>query len=112
MGILFTYKCNKCDYKVQTSGKHDYGMFAVTDTYICKSCNNIVDVCVGEYGNTYTKEEVLEKKNKSETDFDFYVCPDCSSYKNLVKWSKIKRPCPKCDGKMEKDSNGEIILWD
>ena len=106
------FKCNKCGYQVMSSGGHDYGMLAVTDTYLCKSCKEIVDVCVGESGETYSKEEVLLKKSKSETDLDFYICPKCGSDKNLVKWNKSKRPCPKCDGKMEKDTNGEIIMWD
>ena len=112
MGTSFTFKCNKCSYEVMTSGKHDFGMLAVTDTYICKTCNEIVDVCVGEYGKTYTKEEIVLKTIKSENELDFHKCPECSSDTNLVKWNNRKRPCPKCNGKMEKDSNGEMILWD
>ena len=95
-----------------SSGGHDYGMMAVTDTYICKSCKKIVDVTVGEYGVTYTKEDVITKKKNKETDLDFYVCPECNSDINLMKWNKTKRPCPKCDGKMEKDVYGVTMLWD
>jgi DNA-directed RNA polymerase subunit RPC12/RpoP len=87
-------------------------MFAVTDTYICKTCNEIVDVTIGEFRKTYTKEEIVLKNIKSENDLDFYKCPNCGSDINLEKWNKRKRPCPKCDGRMEKDSNGEMILWD
>ncbi len=112
MGTCFTYKCNKCGYEVLTSGKLDSGMLAVVDTYICKSCNNIVDVTIGECGKTYTKEEIALKKIKSENGLDFYQCPECNSVTNLVKWNKRARPCPKCEGKMLKDSNGEMILWD
>ena len=112
MGTCFTYKCNKCSYEVMTSGKLDYGMLAVVDTLICKFCKSIVDVCVGEHGQTYTKEEVLRDKGKLEFDMKFYLCPDCGSGEQLIKWSKWKRPCPKCDGKMEKDAQSEIVMWD
>ena len=95
-----------------SSGGKDYGMLAVVDTYICKSCKVIVDVGIGEYGQTYSKEEVLIKKNKSDTDLDFYQCPECGSDKNLFKWNKSKRPCPKCDGQMVKDIAGEFVMWD
>ena len=111
MGTRFSYKCNNCDYKVMISAGHDFGMVAVTNTYICKSCKEIVDVAVGEYGKTFTKEEVNLKK-RSKLDLAFYRCPECGSDKHLVKWNSKKRPCPRCDGKMEKDLNGEMILWD
>ena len=87
MGTSFTYKCNKCDYQALTSGKLDFGMLAAVDTYICKSCKAIVDVCVGEYGKAYTKEEIALNKIKSENNLDFYCCPECDSDKNLVKWN-------------------------
>jgi transcription initiation factor IIE alpha subunit len=112
MGIQYKYRCKKCEYEVMTSGTHDSGMLAVTDTFICKSCNEIVDVTIGEFGQTYTKEEIALKKIKSVNDLDFYQCPNCGSETSLVKWNNKKRPCPKCYGKMDKDTNGEIILWD
>lgn len=111
MGTSFTYKCNKCDYQVLTSGQLDFGMIAVVDTFICKSCKAIVDVTVGEYGKVFTKKEVALKLIKSENDLDFYCCPDCGSEKKLVKWNNKIRPCPCCDGEMAEDS-GDFILWD
>lgn len=87
-------------------------MLAVTDTCICKACKEIVDVTVGKYGETYSKEEARMKKGKSGFDLDFYVCPNCRSDRNLVKWIKSKRPCPRCDGKMEKDAQSEIMMRD
>jgi DNA-directed RNA polymerase subunit RPC12/RpoP len=95
-----------------SSGEHDYGMFPVTDTYICKSCKAIVDVPVGIHGETFSKEEALLKKGMLGFNLDFYVCPNCKADTNLIDWNKSKRPCPKCDGKMEKDLHGEIIMWD
>jgi hypothetical protein len=41
MGTAYTYKCNKCDYEVLTSGQFDFGMYAVMITYMCKSCKEI-----------------------------------------------------------------------
>jgi len=111
MGTRYLFKCKKCGYQVMSSGGKDYGMLAVVDTYVCKSCKEIVDVCIGEYGETYKKGEVQIKK-RSSFDLDFYKCPECGSDNNLVRWNKIKRPCPKCDGQMVKDIAGEIIMWD
>lgn len=112
MGTKYTFKCSKCGYEVLTSAGNDYGMRAVIDTYICESCQNVVDVCVGEYGQTYSKEEIIHHKNESAMDIKFFVCPACGSGEQLLKWNKNKRPCPKCQGKMGKDSNGIIVLWD
>lgn len=112
MGTQYMFKCNKCGYQVISSGGRDCGFLAVVDTYLCKSCEKIVDVCIGEYGQAFSKEEVLIKKSKPETDMDFYKCPEYGSDDNLVKWNKNMRPCPKCDGQMVKDIAGEIIMWD
>jgi peptide subunit release factor 1 (eRF1) len=111
MGTRYAFKCNKCRYEVMTSVGKNYGMLVVVDTYICKSCKSIVDVCVGEYGQTYSKEEAILKKEKSTFDLGFYNCPDCGSAVDLVKWNKWKRPCPKCDGKMEKNAKSEVMCW-
>jgi ribosomal protein L37AE/L43A len=112
MGTKLTFKCNNCGYWVTTSGGPDYGMVAVTETFICKSCKNIVDICVGAYGKTYTREEILQKKKGSDSGLDFYTCPECGSGEKLVKWDETIKPCPRCDGKMEQDINSVIISWD
>ena len=92
-----------------TSGKLDYGMLAVTDTYVCKTCRAIVAVCIGEYGKIHPKEEIALKKIKSVNDLDFYNCPNYGSDTNLEKWNNRKRPCPKCDGKRDKDEKWRNI---
>ena len=107
-----TFKCNKCGYRVMTSGKRDYGMVNVTETFICKTCNNIVDVCLGEYGQIYTREEILLKKKGPESGLTFFTCPKCGSDKDLMKWDEAKKPCPRCIGSMENDINSLIIEWD
>lgn len=112
MGQTYTYKCHKCNYTVMTSAGKDFGMMAVSDTYICKSCKEIVDVMVGKFGKTFSKGDILIMKNNGESVSDFYACPICGSEKHLEKWSKKDKPCPRCDGKMRKDSKGETMLWD
>lgn len=113
MGQFRTFKCNKCGYSVVSSGGKDYGMFVVTDTYICKSCNNIVDVTVGELG-IHIPKEIVSSLIKDDKDRykDFYKCPECGEENNLVRWKNRKRPCPKCDGKMEVDESAGIMMWD
>jgi hypothetical protein len=112
MGTKSTFKCNRCGYIVTSSGGHDFGMHAVTDTFICRSCCNIADVCIGEYGSTYTREEILLKRGGSDTGLGFYACPKCGSRDKLVKWDENKKPCPRCKGKMEQDIDGLVLLCD
>jgi len=45
-------------------------------------------------------------------DSDFYKCPVCGDDSALVKWDKRKRPCPRCDGRMDLDPDGEMVFWD
>jgi len=112
MGTRLTFKCKSCGYRVISSGGHDYGMFTVTQPFICKSCNNIVDVCVGENGQTYSMEEIILKKKEGASNLKFLTCPECGSGTNLVKWNEIRKPCPRCDGRMENDINGLVMEWD
>lgn len=112
MGKSSTYKCSKCNYKVQTSAGLDYGFIAVVDTYTCLKCRNIVDVTVGEYGEVITKEEIQKYPDKINPDLNYYKCPMCGDDSALVKWSKRKRPCPRCGGRMDIDPKGESVLWD
>ena len=113
MGTSYAFKCNNCNYSVLTSGKKDIGMRAVTDTYICNSCNEIVDVLVGLHGETFLKEEIWIRKEQDETidESEFYKCPECDS-EDITKWNTTKKPCPKCNGKMKIDKKGEVMMWD
>lgn len=112
MGQLSTYKCTLCNYSVLTSAGIDYGMLAVVETHICKKCRHIVDVTVGEHGKVYSKEELKLYPEKNNPDLDYYKCPQCGNDSALVKWNTKKRPCPRCDGKMDIDTEGESVLWD
>lgn len=96
MGTKFTFNCRGCGYKVIASGGEDYGMFSVTRTFTCRSCKNIVDVCVGELGIIYTREEILQKKKGADSWLTFYTCPECGSGDELEEWDSKRKPCPRC----------------
>ena len=112
MGTSYNYKCDKCNYSVQTSGGFDFGMLAVTDTYICTQCKEIVDVSVGVYGEKLSLEESQKKQIELQLQMDFYKCPKCGSYKHLILWDTKKKPCPKCKGRLKKDDFGVEVMWD
>lgn len=112
MGTKYTFKCNKCGYSVESSGGNDYGYWATIETHICNSCNNLVDILVGEYGKTYSKDYVLKNIANLREGSDFYVCTQCGSKDQLELWDTQRRPCPKCDGLMEINNDGQILLWD
>jgi len=99
MGKKYAFKCNKCGFKAQASGKHDFRMHTVTDVYICTSCQIIVGVNAEEEGKAETEEVVLME---DEPDLDFWICPECGGDANLVKWNENKHPCPECDGEMRR----------
>ena len=86
-------------------------MMAVTDTYICTECKEIVDVLVGQYGEIYIPDPPTGEVSENN-DSDYNKCPECETGKHLVEWNTRKKPCPRCDGRMKVDPNGPVILWD
>jgi len=111
MGISKTYTCDNCGYSVLTSAGLDWGFFAVTDTYKCLECEEIVDVPVGSDGKKIFKKDLRAQGLLDENHSKFYICPRCSSEK-LKKWNKRTRPCPKCNSQMNWDKTKGIVLWD
>lgn len=114
MGQTQTYQCNTCEYYCHISAGEDYGFVAVTRTFSCLKCNEVVDVVVGKFGKVFEKEELkssLDPEDSFLTIDDFYICPECNS-NNLKPWNNRKRPCPRCKGKMEIDPDGTLTLWD
>ena len=101
MGIWFEFTCEKCGYCVEVSGGKDFGMVAVVETMICRSCRELVDVIIGRYG----KEGPTGDK---DYDKNLGICPKCGG-KELTVW-KEQRPCPKCGGRMIKCR--PTALWD
>jgi hypothetical protein len=116
LGLLYTFKCNKCNYSVATSGKNSSGRKYAISPYICRDCKIITDVVVGIYGDEIPKE-IFEnsklyapsyiKENKNE----FYKCEECEN-KNIDFWDSSSAECPKCDGAMVIDKDAPIIAFD
>ena len=104
MGHSYIFKCKKCDYAVESSGKLDYGMFAVVKPFICSTCEEVFDVQIGEMGQVIP-EEMLNKTQKEE----YYKCPECKG-KKLTEWNPRYRKCPKCGNRMKNE--GLELLWD
>jgi predicted RNA-binding Zn-ribbon protein involved in translation (DUF1610 family) len=84
-----------------TSAGRDSGMLALTDTYYCDSCDEIVDVLIGHSGMV-TSDNSHKKYKK---------CPKCGKTVHF-KWDTIAKPCPKCKDKMEIDPKGRYVRWD
>lgn len=100
MGTLRTYKCNKCSYSNNISGSSDVGFIVKTNTMLCDHCNEVVDV-VTEY---WTDEQPDES--------DIGKCPKWDSSSHIGEWDNKKRPCPKCNGKLDIDEYGSTVMWD
>lgn len=105
MGQTFTYKCSECNYQVQSSGKIDFGFHAVMRPYICNNCKIITDVLIGESGRIFRNDKLMSDQT------DFYKCSECEG-ENIIVWDNKKKTCPKCGGKMMKDSKEPIMMWD
>jgi hypothetical protein len=43
MGMNFKWECSECNYSAEVSGKRDRGFRSFTETYLCKSCQTIMD---------------------------------------------------------------------
>ena len=114
MGEAKTYICHSCGYSAMVSGETDWGFVTTLKTFTCFSCKEIVDVIVGKYGYVYDKDQLDEQliEGPIPQRKDFYLCPKCRGSDQLRVWNNRKRPCPKCEGKMEIDPDGILVLWD
>ena len=117
MGTFYIFKCNKCDYWVESCGNLDYGMMAVLRPYICNDCKIVTDALVGFQGMEY-KQEWLENPPEREIPEimelekdEYYRCQECEG-KNLTLWNTKWRKCPKCSSRMLRDSSDDIVCWD
>jgi hypothetical protein len=96
MATVCTYKCSKCNYTAEVSGKPDVRFAGKTETVVCNKCHELYD-------------ELTEPLEPFDTNTG---CENCSSKKYKI-WDYKNKPCPKCkDGKMEKDENGVIMMVD
>lgn len=97
MGTWRVFKCDKCGYLATVSGGWDRGMTGVFETMICHSCDELVDVRIGDFWCDCSCGDVEEASNLRR-------CPKCSN-SNLTVW-QAPWLCPKCSGKMIK---GKIL---
>ena len=117
MGTRYTFECNKCNYKLESSGKPSSAMLYVVSPYLCIDCKIITDVAVGIYGDSYSKEFIDNLKRHLLPSFikdhkdDFYKCEECNG-ENLESWDSEKGDCPKCDGNLSIDKDAPIMCWD
>lgn len=100
MGTLRTYKCNKCSYSNEISGGSDVGFIIKTNAMLCDLCKEVVDVVTRYWTNEQPDESDIGK------------CPKCNLRTHIREWDNKKRPCPKCDGKLDVDENGSIVMGD
>ena len=99
MGQSYEFRCVQCGYIANVSDGGDAGFIVLTQTIVCKTCSEVVDVVTeSSPGNQESAGEVDESVNK---------CPNCGSG-NLREWTN--RKCPKCGGRMKR---GDLVtLWD
>ena len=111
MGRLFTFKCDSCEYTVESVGKEDKGFISVLKPYICYDCKKVRDVLVGEMGEVVPEDMVDGVKFVNHDQKNFYSCPNCFG-KNLTEWKTNSYICPKCNGTMAIDRNAPTKMWD
>lgn len=91
MGSWIEFKCENCSYRAEVSGGKDYGMVAVVQTMICRTCSELVDVLIGQCGREGPSGDPDYDKNLG-------ICPQCRG-EDVAIWRE-SRPCPKCHGRM------------
>ncbi len=93
MAQLKEYQCKKCKYTTLANPKgHDLVMMGKMYHFVCKECQEIVNVVTKDYNS---------KKIENP------VCPECGSA-NLEKWNPRSGKCPKCGGDMEET---EVVMF-
>lgn len=104
MGATFVFKCAACKYEAIVSGGKDSGFIINTQTKTCPACRQLVDVVTGIIRGVNIPEKLKIKMIKAKGH-----CPECGGVKPLP-WKE--KSCPKCDGKMKREINEPVCLWD
>jgi hypothetical protein len=100
MGCLQTYKCKACGYSELLGGGAQVGMTSIQWTLRCHDCAALVDVLVSERPWDVPEGWTPES----------YACPKSKEHR-VELWSE-SGGCPKCDGVMSLDEQGQRVLWD
>jgi hypothetical protein len=102
MGALRQFTCNQCGYSAEVSGGADRGFVAKTLTVVCRICQEISDVSVGQWPDPDASSRGQVPTRITPR------CPRRSSHP-VQPWTPVD-PCPKCGGRME--NKGMTVLWD
>jgi len=142
MGFKRSYKCPGCNYSVITSAGPDLGGGSSTNTFVCKTCQIIVDKAISSSNPLLIKpsfpdglaewlkeamEEGAEVNNPGNENQLQPANPPtprkrkkkvganiCSTCESteLEVWDCKKMPCPKCGTKLIIDPSGIRMNWD
>lgn len=104
MGSTYSYKCITCKYQVAVSGGKDRGFEIFTETKVCPDCKKVLDVGMDVVGDMKSAKVIKRNLAKAEPR-----CPECGSFR--IKTWKV-HDCPKCGGKMKRNTGGPVYLWD
>lgn len=105
MGVRKHFTCPECGYEAEVSGGGDAGIEVVTQTVVCYSCSELMDLVVARRNRS--AEDWTDAFEEMESD-GLPPCKHCGS-KNVEAWDEPYR-CPKCGTSMEEGQTR--ALWD
>jgi hypothetical protein len=100
MGDRYEHVCDSCGYRATVSGAPDAGMVAITETMVCSSCRQVVDVLVARHERDGTEPPVAPR------------CPRCEAGAGSLRSWRTGGACPRCPGAMSIDPGGAFVMWD
>jgi len=106
MGLQRKYRCKNCGYSVLTAAGRARGFEAITDTFTCNCCHEIVDIVIGYVDPDQEIERFLKNEASS-----YLKCGSCGS-QDIDLWNIENKLCPKCNSPIEIDSKAEFKYWD
>lgn len=102
MGLTRDWICPGCGYSALTDAGPSRGFYAQTNTFVCVTCKNLVDLVVGRAHDKGGEIEPINTRSK---------CPKCHG-SEFTLWDSWSKPCPRCFCEMEVAKGGTMILWD
>lgn len=93
MATLRTYRCTKCDYRIEAAEEGYSALMHGTSYYF--NCSNCKDIVFLNLRGKYYPE-----------------CPECGRMDTLRSWNPVEGHCPKCGADMKEDESAGIIMAD